>query len=83
MLVPTQPVPALASTLSGFQRLQVIQLCLLPALNLILPLCPALPHPTGKFFLVQFPQFSTLLLPLEPLIRLCECARADCFVQRL
>ena len=27
----------------------------------------------GKFFLVQFPQFSTLLLPLEPLIRLCEC----------
>ena len=61
------------------------KLCLLPALSLLLPPCPGLPSHTlaGKFFLVQFPQFSTLLLPLEPLIRLCECARADCFVQRL
>ena len=33
--------------------------------------------PAGKFFLVQFPQFSTLLLPLEPLIRLCECTQGQ------
>lgn len=37
--------------------------------------CSQPPTPAGKFFLVQFPQFSTLLLPLEPLIRLCESRR--------
>lgn len=28
------------------------------------------PRPAGKFFLLQFPQFSILLAPLEPLLRL-------------
>lgn len=38
------------------------------ALPYLIPLLDGLRY--GKFFLVQFPQFSTLLLPLEPLIRL-------------
>ncbi|PRW39238.1 TIC 20- chloroplastic [Chlorella sorokiniana] len=38
------------------------------AIPYLIPLLDGLRY--GKFFLVQFPQFSTLLLPLEPLIRL-------------